>query len=85
MPLLRRALAERPWTALRSMAVCVSGPERVTSSRVMANQIDLPALQAPKRSMPKVLIATTAMLSFISFWRAAAVVLNSSTSFPATS
>ena len=42
----------------------------------MANQIDLPALQAPKRSMPKVLIATTAMLSFISFWRAAAVVLN---------
>ena len=70
---------------LRSMAVCVSGPERVTSSRVMANQIGLPALQAPKRSMPKVLMATTAMLSFISFWRAAAVVLNSSTSFPATS
>src|SRR5262249_44348855 len=32
--------------------------------------------QTPKRSMPNVLIATTAMLSFISFWRAAAVVLN---------
>src|SRR5271156_6513802 len=32
---------------------------------------------APKRTtLPKVLIATTAMLSFISFWRAAAVVLN---------
>ena len=29
-----------------------------------------------KRAAPNVLIATTAMLSFISFWRAAAVVLN---------
>ena len=29
-----------------------------------------------KRSLPRVLIATTAMLAFISFWRAAAVVLN---------
>jgi amino acid transporter len=32
--------------------------------------------QATKRSAPNVLIATTAMLAFISFWRAAAVVLN---------
>ncbi len=30
----------------------------------------------PRRGLPKVLIATTAMLSFISFWRAAAIVLN---------
>src|ERR1700747_3225305 len=43
---------------------------------MMAKQIDLPTPQAPKRSVPNVLIATTAMLSFISFWRAAAVVLN---------
>src|SRR5215813_8305935 len=42
----------------------------------MPKTMDLPAPQAPTRSMPNVLIATTAMLSFISFWRAAAVVLN---------
>src|SRR3989449_3389410 len=42
----------------------------------MPQQVDLPTPQAPKRSMPNVLIATTAMLSFISFWRAAAIVLN---------
>src|ERR1700757_3443101 len=29
-----------------------------------------------KAALPKVVIATTAMLSFISFWRAAAIVLN---------
>src|SRR5690348_17832652 len=28
------------------------------------------------KTMPRVLLATTALLSFISFWRAAAVVLN---------
>jgi amino acid transporter len=31
---------------------------------------------APARTMPRVLVATTAMLTFISFWRAAAIVLN---------
>jgi amino acid transporter len=31
---------------------------------------------ATKAALPKVVIATTAMLSFISFWRAAAIVLN---------
>jgi amino acid transporter len=36
---------------------------------------ELPKRPAPKRTA-KVLIATTAMLSFISFWRAAAIVLN---------
>src|ERR1700691_1611477 len=30
----------------------------------------------PKTALPRVVIATTAMLSFISFWRAAAIVLN---------
>src|SRR5438874_9222605 len=30
----------------------------------------------PRRSAPKVLVATSAMLAFISFWQAAAVVLN---------
>jgi amino acid transporter len=31
---------------------------------------------AQKRALPRVLIATTAMLAFVSFWRAAAIVLN---------
>src|SRR5258707_8331888 len=35
-----------------------------------------PAIAAQKPCLPKVVIATTAMLSFISFWRAAAIVLN---------
>jgi len=42
----------------------------------MTSHIDLPSASNIKRAAPKVLIATTAMLSFISFWRAAAVVLN---------
>jgi amino acid transporter len=33
-------------------------------------------VKPPLTSTPKVLVATTAMLSFISFWRAAAIVLN---------
>src|SRR6478752_3838944 len=33
-------------------------------------------LEAPRTGVPRVLIASTAMLAFISFWRAAAVVLN---------
>src|SRR5947199_5776373 len=37
---------------------------------------ELPNRPAAKRTASKVLIATTAMLSFISFWRAAAIVLN---------
>ena len=32
--------------------------------------------EAPSRATPKVVIATSVMLSFISFWRAAAIVLN---------
>jgi len=35
-----------------------------------------PSSAAQKLALPKVVIATTAMLSFISFWRAAAIVLN---------
>src|SRR6186997_1594893 len=31
---------------------------------------------APRRALPKVVIATSAMLSFISFWRASAIVLS---------
>src|SRR6201988_5480578 len=34
------------------------------------------SIAAQKSGLPKVVIATTAMLSFISFWRAAAIVLN---------
>src|ERR1700730_6399592 len=40
------------------------------------NQIPQPSEAALKPALPKVVIATTAMLSFISFWRAAAIVLN---------
>ena len=35
-----------------------------------------PASETPQKSAPKVVVATTVMLSFISFWRAAAIVLN---------
>src|SRR6202162_2799471 len=47
----------------------------------MAASLDRSARPLPQRSAqqltaPKVLIATTAMLAFISFWQAAAVVLN---------
>src|SRR6202140_4416586 len=40
------------------------------------NQIPQPTDAARKPALPRVVIATTAMLSFISFWRAAAIVLN---------
>src|SRR6202166_2304788 len=40
------------------------------------NQIQQPTVSAQKSALPKVVVATTAMLSFISFWRAAAIVLN---------
>src|SRR5581483_2637043 len=42
----------------------------------MAKRVDLRSVSPLQRSAPTVLIATTAMLAFISFWRAAAVVLN---------
>jgi len=43
----------------------------------MASDSSTPgSLRAGLRSVPKVLVATTAMLSFISYWRAAAIVLN---------
>ena len=41
----------------------------------MSSNISKPATQ-PRAMLPKVVIATTAMLSFISFWRAASIVLN---------
>src|SRR5579863_1519391 len=40
------------------------------------NHIPQPSDSAPKSALPRVLIATTAMLAFVSFWRAAAIVLN---------
>jgi hypothetical protein len=42
----------------------------------MARPTALPAQPHRQKPIPDVLIATTAMLTFISFWRAAAVVLN---------
>src|SRR5205823_12119102 len=57
------------------MAVFILGASRVSSSQPMA-RVELTTSQATKRPTPSVLIATTAMLAFISFWRAAAVVLN---------
>jgi len=41
-----------------------------------ADNIPQPVVAAARTALPRVLVATTAMLSFISFWRAAAVVLN---------
>ena len=35
-----------------------------------------PQVSQQPRALPNVLVATTAMLAFISFWRAAAIVLN---------
>jgi amino acid transporter len=40
------------------------------------NNVPQPSPTTGKTALPKVVIATTAMLSFISFWRAAAIVLN---------
>jgi amino acid transporter len=42
----------------------------------MSTNTTVPAIAGQKSGLPKVVIATTAMLSFISFWRAAAIVLN---------
>jgi len=42
----------------------------------MAKRVDLRSVSPLQRPAPTVLIATTAMLAFISFWRAAAIVLN---------
>ena len=41
-----------------------------------SKQIPQPSEPAQKAPLPRVLIATTAMLAFVSFWRAAAIVLN---------
>ncbi len=41
-----------------------------------SNHISQPSKSAQPRALPRVLIATTAMLAFVSFWRAAAIVLN---------
>src|SRR6202166_1833262 len=40
------------------------------------NQIPQASDPGRKSALPRVVVATTAMLSFISFWRAAAIVLN---------
>src|ERR1700730_9374425 len=40
------------------------------------NQAPQPITSGQKPELPRVLIATTAMLAFVSFWRAAAIVLN---------
>jgi amino acid transporter len=51
--------------------------EPVTSKAVMGRQVKLPPpRQVPKQAAPNILIATTAMLAYITFWQAAAVVLN---------
>src|SRR5882672_4368768 len=47
-------------------------------NRMALNQTNPPLTQTkyPTRPVARVLVATTAMLTFISFWRAAAIVLN---------
>src|SRR5881398_2572783 len=57
------------------MAVCFLG-DACDFELPMTPPVELPNPQPAKRAASNVLIATTAMLSFISFWRAAAVVLN---------
>jgi amino acid transporter len=42
----------------------------------MSSNFRAPSFQGSSRPVVKVLVATTAMLAFISFWRAAAIVLN---------
>jgi amino acid transporter len=42
----------------------------------MSSSVKAPSSQGSSRPVVKVLVATTAMLAFISFWRAAAIVLN---------
>jgi len=39
-------------------------------------EVEFPLSNAPRSVLPKVVVATSAMLSFISFWRAAAIVLS---------
>src|ERR1051326_4943209 len=58
---------------MRSMAVFLFGRAQL---RGAMSQVELPVQPRTRRTVPNVLIATTAMLSFVSFWRAAAVVLN---------
>src|SRR5829696_3192436 len=48
----------------------------IDSSLHMAQPVEVTTPNATNRAAPNILIATTAMLAFISFWRAAAVVLN---------
>src|SRR4029077_16713541 len=45
---------------------------RLMSSKPVGQNSDTP----PLITVPRVIVATTAMLTFISFWRAAAIVLN---------
>lgn len=41
-----------------------------------SNPTEQPTPRATTRALPRVMVATTAMLAFITFWRAAAIVLN---------
>jgi amino acid transporter len=54
----------------------ISRMARSAESLTSASQASSSAPLPPGSAAPRVLVATTAMLSFISFWRAAAVVLN---------
>jgi amino acid transporter len=47
-----------------------------SSSTAITSARPFPAVAPGRTAAPRVLIATTAMLAFISFWRAAAIVLN---------
>jgi len=58
------------------MAVFICGRLARDYEFKMPQRVELPQSPAAHRAAPNVLIATTAMLAFISFWRAAAVVLN---------
>src|SRR5438445_7764705 len=57
------------------MAVCFLG-DACDFELPMTPPVELPNPQPATRAAPNILIATTAMLAYISFWQAAAVVLN---------
>src|SRR5207245_4436637 len=52
------------------------GAQRDPSRIIPRYRAMSPATEPPQKPAPKVVVATTVMLSFISFWRAAAIVLN---------
>jgi len=58
------------------MVIAASERARFDKTFMSTKNLTQPPAVAHRSSLPRVLVATTAMLAFISFWRAAAIVLN---------